>query len=422
MNRFIAFILILGISVQLQATSAAPVQRTNRGISFAEYYQAHQDEVDQQIKDGVLDLSNKSLKDLDGFDIEHMPRLAALRELGLGSNHLEKIAASTFNGMSALESLVLNNNKFTDLPNDVFDGLNALTTLVLNNNQFVTLPDALFSGLTALEMLYLYNNQLSILPHGIFRGLTALKQIYLENNQFIDLPNDIFLGLSALRKVCLYNNPIAEIGVWKMRQNYQLSEGAFIDFKRMEQEKAEENLIHAITRADIDKTRVAFKQIMTGEVKTGLDVYRQEKIDISKIRDTDGNNLLHIIINGYSMIKSRLQKENEEIREYADIAYGKVFMILVQFGGPKVQDMLLTRNKSGDDVLTRALALLGENSLIVSGIWHVLAQLPEKAVGTPMPRFIIKHRLKSSEENPEAVETMQQQAMQRTKLLKTALQ
>ncbi len=348
-----------------------------QGISFRDYYRKHKEEVDNQVKGGTLNLSNKNLTDLTDFDADHIPGLTALRVLYLFQNQLTILS-----------------------PAEVFKGLTALRVLDLDKNQLIILPAGVFNGLTALQLLYLYNNQLTTLPAGVFNGLTALRALYL------------------------YNNPIP-LDQRQLAEQLKLPVNVNLQFKMVDQEAAEKSLMNATKKGEVDIIRQEFKKIVTSQIKT----YRNVKIDISKIRDAQGNNLLHLVVKSFAdkrnfILNSPLWKGDFELLSHEikknDDTYTKIFWILTQFGGPKVQEMLLTRNKSGQDVIQQAIGLLGMDSGIIKAIKD---QLAPKAAGKPMPRFAMKRRADEitpaqEEEGPILEEITEHLAAQRAKILK----
>ncbi len=200
---------------------------------------------EKQIVNGVLDLSNKELTSLEGFDsiFRFMLRgKARLQKLRLIRNHLTTLPAGIFNGFTNLRELHLEDNQLSALPVGIFNGLTKLEGLWLYNNPLGILPVGIFNGLTSLQRLYLENNQLSALPVVIFNDLTSLQFLDLSSNQLNTLPLEIFSTVSSLQRLDLNNNPLSTLpdGIFNSLVNLQ---ALMLHGNRLSQEQV--NLIRA---------------------------------------------------------------------------------------------------------------------------------------------------------------------------------
>lgn len=202
-------------------------------LSFKDYYLGNHEAVDAQLAKHSLNLSNKSITDLTGFDAEHVPQLRELQELYLQDNKIKTIPDS-FKELKKVQKLDLSNNQITEVPAWI-DELSELKSINLGDNEISTLPSTI-SKLGQLDNLWAYNNPLP--------GTTAKQK---------DL-----LGLAA--HVKFY-------------------------FKTPKEEQAEQQLITAIQNNDI-----ATVQKLLDSLKTMRTVLLKKK-DISKIRDDSGSGL-----------------------------------------------------------------------------------------------------------------------------------
>ncbi len=214
-------------------------------------------------------------------------------------------------------------------------------------------------------------------------GLTALRVLYLNDNQLTALPKNIFPSLTALRMLYLYNNPIP-LTEKQLRQELQLPNNVHLTFKRSEEEEAEQNLFTEIGNADVAAVRRQLDDIMVGKIRGPF----YSKINISKIRDSNGNNLLHAAIRdaaerikiidgmstGLSEVKKKAVKEvqTEQKREIND-RYMKIISAILSCGEECVQNMLFTSNAEGQQVVDAIFAKLGFNSPITHAILYVLS-------------------------------------------------
>ncbi len=223
MNAKIIFTLILLIGSQIKA------------ISFKDYYLEHHDTIDEQLVKGVLNLNDKSLSDLVGFDAEHVPH-------------------------------------FRDL-----------TELYLEKNDLKTLPES-FTQLTKLQRLNVSNNQIEEIPKWI-SDLKELKSFHLADNKITELPNT--LGkLSNLKTLVVSNNPLAGTTAHQKKQ-LGLPASVTLFFKTPKEEEAEKKLFIACQEDDVKSVQNWLNVLST--MPTPL----KNTQDLSKIRDNYGLSILN---------------------------------------------------------------------------------------------------------------------------------
>ncbi len=374
-----------------------------QAISFRDYYQSHEKEVNAAVAAGSLHLNNKELTDLIGFD--EIPGITALEELRLDDNKLTTLTENIFHGLTHLMLLELTHNELATLPENIFHGLTSLRWLFLANNQFSELPENIFGGLNELEDLNLYNNHLTTLPANIFHDLHALKRLHLEVNQLAALPNNIFHGLvsletlnlngnqlttfqentfydlTALRDLSLWNNPIPLTEAQLRKKLHLPHKVEYVEllFKTEDQEQEEQELFAGIGIANISAVRQAIDDIKTGKVNGPL----FSKIAISKIRNAKGDNLLHAairdaaerikVIDGMSVglpedEKKAVKEVQAEQKAEINDRYMKIISAILSCGEECVQDMLFTSNAEGQQVVDSVVAKLGFDSPIYIAI------------------------------------------------------
>ena len=155
-----------------------------QGISLEQYIARHGM---PQIQDGILDLYDQDLTDLDGLqNIPNIDQTVTLivSDNRLGDNSLGTVSPTLLHGLPHLRDLDLRNNQLQLLPATVFDSLPNLQLLDLRNNQLQELPGSIFNNLHNLHTLVLANNRLQKLPSTIFHDLDNLKYLYLKDNFF----------------------------------------------------------------------------------------------------------------------------------------------------------------------------------------------------------------------------------------------
>ncbi len=385
---------------------------TTQAVSFLEYYfgndtakPAHWADVDGGIlRDGKCNLANIGLTDLVGFDAEHLRHFDDITGLFLNGNKLTTLPDSIAT-MPKLQILDLTENEFRSLPDVVYTlsdlhklslvsvGLQELSedignmiglrNLNLSRNNLLTLPETI-GKLGNLVSLSAKDNQISQLPD--LSGLTSLKLLFLDNNQLSDLPPGLD-KLPRLDMLRLVNNPIPLTNEQLQKVLGHAHKPKFELFKTPEQQGAELVLFEAIVAGNEAQVKDMYHRIMTGRARAPEGI----TIDVSKIRYPERNNpkginLLHLVIqtafSKISPIRSQMKKieidtalskeqKNKELAPLVerttkiDQTYTNIFGTLIQFGGPKVEEMLLARDKKGDDVIQHAVGALGADSILV---------------------------------------------------------
>ncbi len=336
--------------------------------------------------------------------------LRALQELDADDNKITMVPDWIGNLVNLLE-LDLSNNRISQLPQSMHN-LRNLQQLYLDKNKLVELPEWI-GDLVALEELDLNDNQISQLPQSI-SNLIHLRDLFLSGNTLVTLPH-VLNKLQALEKLGLRNNPLTVTDA-QLRKQLELPERVNVLYKTEEQEKVEKELIDAIKNGDEAAVRKVFAAIMAGRILIGPE--NDEKIDISKIRDAKGNNLLQIVLQSLvdtiatiSKKKTGSKKDIAEAIYNAEVLYTKIYMTITQFGGPKVQDMMLTRNKAGQDLVQAAVGRLSPNSFFVQTIREY--RFTPKPEGQPAERFRIMRRHIQEHKESEAVEKEQKEQRQR---------
>ncbi len=342
------FLLLLSLGGSAQAISFRDYYRGNADLEI----RPHEKEINDAVASGTLNLDNKHLTDLSGFN--EVP------------------------GLTALRTLYLSFNQLTSLPQNIFHDLTGLRSLYLYNNQLTELPENIFHGLTRLQSLYLYHNQLAALQENVFQGLTALQTIDLSYNQFTSMTANIFRGLPRLQNLYLANNPIS-LNSAQLRKKLGLPAYVSPHFKTPEQKQIERSLFASIENADVSRLRQRLYDIQVGKVRAP----ERGFIDISKIRNAKGDNLLHAAIREaakrigivQAMTVGLPEKEKVEAREVQaeqkatiNDRYMKIISVILSCGEECVQDMLFTPNAQGEQVIDAIVAKLGLDSPIYEAI------------------------------------------------------
>ncbi len=356
-----------------------------QAISFRDYYHgnaelgipSHEKDIVEAVRLGSLNLNNKDLTDLIGFN--EIP------------------------GLNLLRTLFLNKNQFSILPENIFDGLTSLQELYLSNNQLNMLPENIFRRLTALKILVLYKNQLIMLSENIFHGLISLQALNLENNQLIALPGNIFSDLPALRLLYLGDNPIP-LSQAQLRKELRLPANVLLEFKTQKQERAEQELFRSIENADVSTLRKRLEAIKRRNILGP----KMHTIDISKIRDSHGDNLLHAairdaakrigIVNAMTIglpekEKAAAKEVQAEQKAKINQKYMKIISVILSCGEKCVQEMLFTPNAEGEQVIDAIIAKLGLDSPIYTAIIDALTQAKEEEKKEKEQETQAKHEL-----------------------------
>lgn len=334
--------------------------------------------------------------------------LHALQDLYAGNNQIAVIP-DWIGDLVNLTDLDLSDNKIVALP-DSMSKLHALQGLFLSNNRIIEIPDWV-GDFDQLFVLDLVDNKISLLPETIASEdkpskLVSLHNLYLSGNDFVTPP----LGLNklpALESLDLRNNPMTYTDA-ELRKILELRPDINFLYKTPEQEKVEQALINGIKAGDADAVQKAFTTIMAGRILIGPQP-ADEKIDISKIRDADGNNLLQLLLKtlvakvGEIKSKKKLNAKTKAEAIFAiETRYTKIYMTLTQFGGPKVYDMIIARNKAGQDLFQAASGSLNPESFFVQTLREY--RYKPTPAGQHAPRYkIMKRHLKEEDEAERAV-------------------
>ncbi len=303
--------------------------------------------------------------------------------LGIPSHEKE------INDEVAKGSLNLRNKELTDLNgfNEVPD-LDKLLLLNLSHNKLATLPENIFQELTRLRNLFLNDNRLTKLSANIFHSLTALQMLDLYNNQLNGLPINIFNGLSELRRLSLWNNPIP-LTKAQLVKELQLPLKIEFSFKTQKQARAEQELFAAIKNADVLMVGQWLADIMNERVRAPWFF----KIDITKIRNSNDDNLLHAAIKDAAERLRTIDRELGIVRRDEKLSpdekkkannvlleqkseindrYMKIISEILSCGEKCVRNMLFTPNAEGQQVIDAMFAKLGFDSPITQAILFVL--------------------------------------------------
>jgi hypothetical protein len=157
-----------------------------------------------QVIDGVLDLSQKNLKQIpkEIFD------LVEITKLYLSFNQITSLP-SEIGKLVNLKELDVSSNQITSLPPEIGKLVN-LEKLWVSTNQLTSLPPAICDGLVNLEKLFVSFNQLTSLPPAICDGLVNLKELDVSYNQLTSLPSEIG-KLVNLEELIVYNNQLTSL-------------------------------------------------------------------------------------------------------------------------------------------------------------------------------------------------------------------
>ncbi len=380
------------------------------------------------IFNGLIALEELSLfiNQLTTLPADIFKGLANLRELLIMNNELSSLDQAIFNDLIALRWLNLSNNKLPVLPANIFHNLIALVRLDISDNQLNVLPATIFNGLVALRWLDLSNNNLASIPANIFNGLHHIEDLLLTNNQITEFPTNI-LKEQDLRQLVLVNNPIA-MSETQLRKKVG-GDIWVIWFKDPKEEATERLLFKAINDGNAYEVEKRLAEITSGKYRLRNKKFPGPLLkeqDVSKVRDPNGNNLLQLVVKNLServqnmrseitKIKNEKNNSEEEKKTAADVIgqqikaaedlYAKIFVIIAQSvlsqaeGSSGLQEMLLSRDKNGYDVVGSAVGALGKNSTFVRALISF-----EHQPTTPAKRFLIKPRVKTTESEAEEVE------------------
>ncbi len=260
--------------------------------------------------------------------------------------------------------------------------------------------------------LHLYNKDLTdLVGFNEIPGLIALRVLNLGDNQLTTVPANIFNGLN-LEAVYLENNPIPLTHA-QLRKKLQLPRNVVLGFKSLGQEQAEHDLFTAIKNSYAFRVRQRIDDMVRGLFS---------RINISKIRDANGDNLLHAAIKDAAKRIEVIDKELGNIRRDEELSadekktatsvlleqkreindrYMKIMGAILSCGEECVQDMLFTPNAEGQQVIDEIVAKLGFNSPTYKAIFEGLSS--EEEVLHPRPKRALEQ---AASEAAKPVETM----------------
>jgi Leucine-rich repeat (LRR) protein len=162
-----------------------------------------------QVIDGVLDLSQKNLKQIpkEIFD------LVEITKLYLSFNQITSLP-SEIGKLVNLEELDVSSNQITSLPPEIGKLVN-LEILDVSRNQLTSLPSDI-GKLVNLEKLFVFGNQITTLPSEIGK-LVNLKELDVSRNRLTSLPSDIG-KLINLKKLWVFENQLTSLPstIWKL--------------------------------------------------------------------------------------------------------------------------------------------------------------------------------------------------------------
>ncbi|XP_012276337.1 protein toll [Orussus abietinus] len=125
--------------------------------------------------------------------------LGELKEARFSRSGLSFLHEDTFWGAAALRNLSLESNFLEKMPELIFRDLSELRTLDLNYNELRFLPERLFVATNKLERINLSRNHLSSISGPLFSGLTSLRVLEIERNDMIEISAQAFTALRELR-------------------------------------------------------------------------------------------------------------------------------------------------------------------------------------------------------------------------------
>lgn len=153
---------------------------------------------------GVLDLSNLHIADLDG--IEEIPNIQSARSLNLSHNHISLLHPNNFKVLSHVEHLDLSFNKISMLRPHTFKHLSHAKSLNLSHNHMIHLDHDGLHGMPHLKKLSLACNRIEWLGLDAFNGLSNLKKLDLSNNKLQIIGPGILKPFGHLKSLKLNHN------------------------------------------------------------------------------------------------------------------------------------------------------------------------------------------------------------------------
>lgn len=357
-----------------------------QAISFLDYYHGnpalgirpHEKEIHASVANGRLDLSGNKLTDLIG--IETVPGIDKLVALNVNNNHLKSLPDSIGN-LVGLYELFAENNELTHIP-ELIGQLYSLMTISLAHNHLTSIPKNI-SSLRHVRVLNLRDNEFTMPPEGI-KEFVQNVAIFLENNP-------ISLSEGQLLKML------------ELPHNVKLS------FRLPVNQKLIDDLISAIRAGNATKVKSAFRIIEIQDLggrlinATAFHFFGPNYVgwvNIAKVRDAQGNNLLHMVVNEAAEkielkrkaitgvlsdeeLSDERRKEisDELIKQIAKIndVYMKILSTIFSCGDDCVQEMLFTPNARGEQVIDAVFSKLGPQSPIFKAL--VLTEEGQEAQG-----------------------------------------
>ncbi len=390
---------------------------STQAISFMDYYKgnaalgipSHEKQVNDAVESRRLFIPGVNLTDLDGIDT--VPNIDQLLLLDLHDNQLEALPAG-INKLKRLQDLRLHHNQFSVFPKVICE-LPDLEILDYEYNQLTSIPECI-GGLIKLRNLFLGHNNLTLLPVSICK-LSELTDLLFRENEIDELPDCFgqlvklnrlvaaenqltkvpFLGGTALRSVKLAENPLP-FSNEQLYEELGLKPEVELTFKSQNREQEEHRLFGAIMAGDVEAVGQLYTKIkgfLNKSYPFESFVPILNPIDIAKIRDPYGNNLLHATIQRASehlrqiskqmnaLVQDesltekskadRLEKLEHQKSEIND-RYMKIFSILLNCRQKCVEDMLNTTNAQGETVIMAMLGKLGPDNPLFLAIEKVL--------------------------------------------------
>lgn len=138
----------------------------------------------------ALDLSNRSLSDLNGWKLlfEKFPiKPHLIGYLDLSGNNLTTLPPQLLKGFVNLGALNLCSNRLETLPPHLLEDCKNLMFIVLAYNSLQELPEEFFSSCTKLFVLFISYNNLKVLTDSHFAHTPALKILHCWGNPSLSL-------------------------------------------------------------------------------------------------------------------------------------------------------------------------------------------------------------------------------------------
>ena len=133
-----------------------------------------------------LDLSNQSVKELDGREISG--QFPQINSLDLETNSFERLTNRTFRLMKSLEILNIRGNKINEVHKETFRDQTKLQTLDLSHNELVILISDWLKPMVELRELNLNNNKIKDFIPDTFHWSPSLVRLTLGNNSITIIP------------------------------------------------------------------------------------------------------------------------------------------------------------------------------------------------------------------------------------------